>query len=389
MANQRGRPPYVVSTFRRFHAVQAADALAKVGEDVVLLVPDISVRIPAAARLVRGSLAARMLEPLARIARSARVDRLAVAEADRSAARWLRRHGAAALHGFSLYSLESLRAAKELGIPCAVERSGAHIRSQRRLVAEERARLGLPPAALDYYAGDDALERMLGEYELADRIIVSSTFARDTFIAEGVAASKVVVAPLGANFPSRSWSPRRTNPFTVLFVGNELERKGTWDMLEAWRLAGLSAAELRLRSPILPRWAHLVSPSVRLLDPMPHAAIAAHFSEASVFCLLSVEDGFGMVVLEAMAYGSPVIVSRNVGARDVVRDGENGFVVDIRSPEAVAEKLALLRTNPELLQHMSRNALATACQYTWSRYAEEVRAMWTDLERRRQDREHA
>ena len=227
---------------------------------------------------------------------------------------------------------------------------------------------------------------MLEEYELADRIVVSSEFVRRTFVAEGVPASKLAVVPLGANFEARSWRARPTSPLTVVSIGNGLEAKGMIDVLEAWRLADLPG-ELKIRSPILPSWAPLLSARgasrTMVLPPMSHAAVLTLLSSASVFCLLSIQDGFGMVVLEAMACGCPVIVSRNVGASDVVRDGENGFVVEIRDPAQAAARLAQLASDPELLQRMSRQALATARDHGWSRYAGRLLEMWSGVEDRR------
>jgi len=247
-------------------------------------------------------------------------------------------------------------------------------------MAEERARLGIAARAWrSYYDSQDAETRMLAEYSAADRIIVSSTFVRNTFIEEGVSPRKILVAPLGANFPTRSWKPRPLAPFTALSVGNEPERKGIGDLLKAWRIARLSGGRLVLRAPVLDPWRQWLGDDVDVLPPMSHVALQQVFGEASVFCLLSIEDGFGMVVGEAMAFGCPVIVSRNVGAKDMVDEGVDGFIVDIRSPEQVAEKLTFLRENPDVLQEMSRNALRKAKQFSWDRYAAAVNAVWRDL----------
>jgi glycosyltransferase involved in cell wall biosynthesis len=85
-----------------------------------------------------------------------------------------------------------------------------------------------------------------------------------------------------------------------------------------------------------------------------------------VFCLPSIVEGRALVVQEAMSRGLPVIVTANTGADDVVEDGHSGFVVPMRSPEAVAEKIAWFAAHPEARDEMGRR------RYPWSRYAAAV-----------------
>jgi glycosyltransferase involved in cell wall biosynthesis len=77
-----------------------------------------------------------------------------------------------------------------------------------------------------------------------------------------------------------------------------------------------------------------------------------------VFVLPSIEDGFGMVIGEAMACGCPVIASVNTGASELISDAVDGFIVPIRSPELIADRLQMLADNPELRQRMGSAALA-------------------------------
>ena len=79
-------------------------------------------------------------------------------------------------------------------------------------------------------------------------------------------------------------------------------------------------------------------------------------------------EGMGLVVLEAMACGLPVIVSPN-GPGDIVRDGIDGFIVPIRDSKAIADKLELLRTDENLRQQMGLCARRRALEFTWDRYA--------------------
>jgi glycosyltransferase involved in cell wall biosynthesis len=87
-----------------------------------------------------------------------------------------------------------------------------------------------------------------------------------------------------------------------------------------------------------------------------------------VLVLPSISEGFGLVILEALSCGLPVVTTRNSGGPEVVRDGREGYFVPIRSAEAIAEKLELLARDPALLESMSEAALRRAREFTWANY---------------------
>lgn len=90
---------------------------------------------------------------------------------------------------------------------------------------------------------------------------------------------------------------------------------------------------------------------------------------SDMYIMLSKFDTFGMVVLEAMAAGLPVIISSNVGAKDIVQEGENGFIIsDTSDADYIASKIGLL-LNENIRNSMARRAFDTAAQNTWSQVA--------------------
>ena len=100
---------------------------------------------------------------------------------------------------------------------------------------------------------------------------------------------------------------------------------------------------------------------------------------ASVLVLPSIQDGFGLVVLEAMASGLPVIVSDHVGAKDCVREGVDGFIVPVRDIEALADRLLWLHDHPSQRDAMGARARERAMGYSWEAYryrlAEKIQAL--------------
>jgi glycosyltransferase involved in cell wall biosynthesis len=94
-------------------------------------------------------------------------------------------------------------------------------------------------------------------------------------------------------------------------------------------------------------------------------------------------EGMPLVVLEAMASGLPVITTPN-GPGDVVRDGIDGFVVPIRDPGAIIEKLEFLRANPDQRAEMGRNARERALCFTWQAYRRNASRFLVDAASKRE-----
>ncbi|MEN6584965.1 MAG: glycosyltransferase, partial [Sulfuricella sp.] len=104
---------------------------------------------------------------------------------------------------------------------------------------------------------------------------------------------------------------------------------------------------------------------------LPRADLAERYRQSDVFVFPSLVEGLGLVVLEAMASGLPVITTPN-GPGDLVRDGIDGFVVPPRDVDALIDRLQYLRANPERRIEMGRNARQRALEFTWEVYRQHV-----------------
>ena len=282
-----------------------------------------------------------------------------------------------ALFGFASFCLHTMRR-KNGACPLLLERACPHILDQAERLQEEALRLGVRHAV-----DPRTSERMLAEYALADRIVVPSNFSRNSFLRRGFDPAKVRLAPLSGKFPAPAAPPNREDQsvFRLLFVGGSFLRKGLIYLLRAWDGLRLKEAELVLRASDIPELPEvrkiLGNPTIRLI---PHSAdLALLYSQASAFCLPSIDEGFGMVVLEAMSYGLPVIVTENVGAADCIRDGVEGFIVKIRDAAALEEKILSLYENKAKRLAMGEAAAKRTLKYTWDVYGDAVAGILSDF----------
>lgn len=112
----------------------------------------------------------------------------------------------------------------------------------------------------------------------------------------------------------------------------------------------------------------------RSQDSLPY-----YYSAADAVVVPSQYESFGLVALEAMACGTPVVASQVGGLAFLIQDGVTGYTVPTDDPQALAERLALLICNPELRQKMGENAARTAREYRWQRIAEKVLDLYNQV----------
>ena len=181
----------------------------------------------------------------------------------------------------------------------------------------------------------------------------------------------------------------------VLFVGMNFEVKGLGTVIEAVAKARRERPEAEVRLLVVGRGdarkyagiagAHGIGDSVRFAGARGED-VERYYRAADLFAMLSTFDTFGMAVLEAMAAGLPVIVSPNVGAKDVVEDGVNGFVAPAPGDaDAVAAAIGRV-SDGGLRAGFADRARRTALRHTWERVASETERVYEEVIRRRDSR---
>lgn len=228
----------------------------------------------------------------------------------------------------------------------------------------------------------------------SDRVVAISSYtaAEVEKLAPGTAVS---VIPYTFELPARGVTSSRAAPgFTVLFVGRLVERKGVVHLVDA--LARIPR-ELQVRLEIVgggPDSAAIaaraaergVSDRIALRGRLPDAELHAAYATADAFVLPAVADsrgdteGLGVVLLEAMHFGVPVIGSAVGGILDIVVDGESGLLVPPGDPSALAGAITRLASDRELARRLGaagRTRLAT--HFAWPTIVEQWRALYAGL----------
>lgn len=277
----------------------------------------------------------------------------------------------------SSFVLESIAWAKQEGIEVIIDHGSLHERTARDILSMECDEFGFSEFGNWQY--DWLIEREEKEFNEADYIFVCSKLAKKTMVENGVPEGKVFVNPLGADLsmfhPSAKWDSK----FRVVFCGGIGPGKGVHYLVKAFAELSLPQAELWLiGSPpedliFKSLMKVYMKPDVILRGTFPQHKLKDLYIQGSVFVLPSLADGWGMVVLQAMACGLPVIVTDRTGAMEAVMDGVNGFVIPARSVEALKEKLLFLYENRALCEEMGRKAVDSVRKgFTWDDYGDRL-----------------
>jgi D-inositol-3-phosphate glycosyltransferase len=240
----------------------------------------------------------------------------------------------------------------------------------------------------------------------ADRIVAANVVERAELLRDYAAhASRIATIPCGVDTdlftPGDGAEARRRLDLDgrplLLWVGRIAPIKGLDTLLDAVARLSESGQDMRLlvvggdtdertsghETSLRQRIERLgLGDSVRFLGPQPQGVLPLYYAASDVTVLPSYYESFGMVALEAMACGSPVIASRVGGLVTTVRDGVTGFLVPDGDVEALAERIETLVGDPELRWRLGREGVRWAAQHRWPCVAEAVCKEYASLEAR-------
>lgn len=288
---------------------------------------------------------------------------------DRWVARKIRKRNSKIFIGWSGMSLHSIRAAKASGKITILERGSSHILYQNQILQDEYKNFGF-----NFSIDSRIITKELNEYEEADYISIPSLFVKNSFIEQGVKEEKLIMNPYGvSNFFNAPLKSTNKNKFTILYLGTLSIRKGLKYLFEALNILKINSNEFEVWfvGKVDKELVEIVDSSKKhnwkFFGHINHYDLQKYITQCDVAVHPSLEEGLSMVIPQLLKCGIPVIATKNTGGENIINEGKNGFIVPIRSPERIAEKINYLYNNLKILDQMKIDA-AYSQNSSWDDY---------------------
>jgi glycosyltransferase involved in cell wall biosynthesis len=302
------------------------------------------------------------------------------------AAGMLARRQNAGLLSYSYYGYDAFRSYRR---PAMLFQLHPHPASMRRILTAELQQhpdcaeslrkeweLSLPEADFNH---------LIEETRQAASFLVASTFTKQTLVENGTPASAIAVIPYGVDCnrfsPAPTLRPGGDGPLKLLFVGRINQRKGIKYLLEAVSLLKSTDVHLTVCGRVVDGL-DLFKNYAAQVDVRPSVSaeeLLAAYRAADLFVFPSVAEGFGQVLLESLASGLPILSTTSTAAPDLIDEGVQGFVVDPRRPDLLAERIDWAATHRADLATMRLAARQRAEQFTWPRFRHGVATAVADF----------
>jgi glycosyltransferase involved in cell wall biosynthesis len=286
-------------------------------------------------------------------------------------ARECRRSTVRAVHAYEDCSLWQFREAKRLGKACIYDMPICYYPAREKTQAElcQKYPDWLPPNWSPTVL-DMPQEQKRQEMRLADLTLVASRYVEGT-IREFYPYKNIAYAPYGVD--AEFWTPgpidKPPGSLRFIYAGHASLRKGTPLLIEAWSKAELRDAELVLIGPwmLADSKRRSLPQGIKWFPPCSPQVLRDRYREADVFVFPSFAEGFGLVLLEAMACGLPAIASEATAGPELITAG-SGFITPTGDLDRLVELLRWFDRYRDELPLMGRQARAQATRCTWRNY---------------------
>lgn len=280
--------------------------------------------------------------------------------------------------GFQGSCSECLKAANALGMQSVCELATAHVVAAKQILGVEAKLQPQWADSIDNLIFPKAYEQRLEEEpHQAQMVIAASQFTTQTLLQVGVPQAKIKEIPLGAevgHIPHQVDKPKG-GKLRLLYAGSITQRKGISYLLKAIQSLP-KEIELHLYGGI--------QGSGKAFKPYQHrvhyhgavsqAELFSLYKHYDALVLPTLFEGFGLVIVEAMAAGLPVITTIHSMGPDIIKQGENGYIVPIRDSKAITEAIENIAQATEedyfAMRHSARHA---ALNYSWKSYQKRIR----------------
>ncbi|MEK7465646.1 MAG: glycosyltransferase family 4 protein [Patescibacteria group bacterium] len=284
--------------------------------------------------------------------------------------------------GWTSFSLHSLREAQKKGAISIIEVGNAPMLEQNRLLKDEYDLVGWPTKSYEL-SSPRLVEKAIQEYKETDYLSVPSLYIKNRFLAFGIPEERIIHIPYGVDLSAFRQVPKEDKIFRVIFAGGMSLRKGVHYLIQAFTELKLPNSELFLVGGLTEQ----IKPIFKKYEGhytwvghKPQAELYKLYSQGSVFAFPSLDDGFGAVLVQAMACGLPAIASTNTGGPDIIEEGKEGFIIPIKDVEALKEKILFFYKNPQAVVAMGQAAKQRVTSgLTWDDYGDKVFAAFEKI----------
>jgi glycosyltransferase involved in cell wall biosynthesis len=299
-------------------------------------------------------------------------NRAADAKLGREAGRLARRSDA----GLVSYSYYGFDAIAEYGRPAMLFQMHPHPGTVRRLLLEELENHPECAASLEQEwelaLPENDYRHLVEETRLASSFLAASSFTKRSLIEHG-ATAKITVVPYGVDlqrFRPGGAEKNESGPLRLLFVGRINQRKGIKYLLEALQTFTPDEVQLTVCGRVVDGLELFQGMEAKVLvrPNVSGEELVAAYQDADLFCFPSVAEGFGQVLLEALACGLPILSTTHTAAPDLIVDGVEGFVVEPRRPDLLVERIRWAVEHRTDLKRMGVAARQRAELFTWKRF---------------------
>jgi glycosyltransferase involved in cell wall biosynthesis len=281
--------------------------------------------------------------------------------------------------GFQGSALQTLKASKAAGKRTLLELATAHVSAAKKYLGEE-ARLQPDWAdSFDNLVFPPAYERRLEEEPfVADFAVAASGFTRQTLLEAGMAPEKILYLPLGFevdHVPYQALEKRKPGPLRLLYAGNVTQRKGMAYLLDAMASVPKTVATLHVVGTVQGSGAAFAAHK-ELYTYQPAVSqqqLFGMYANYDALVLPTLFEGFGLVLVEAMAAGLPVITTAHSIGPELVDEGQTGYLVPIRDSLALIDAIEQMAELPEE-QYLAMRLAARqkALSFTWDAYRDRL-----------------
>lgn len=211
------------------------------------------------------------------------------------------------------------------------------------------------------------------EYQISNIIVVASTFTKNSLVKNGIAGGKIRINPYGVSESFFAKKTERKGRIRFLYLGLIGPAKGVPLLLQVWREFGFHLlADLWLAGPAPAFFKTMIAEmaAVAYMGKIPHSRLPEVLAECDVLVFPSFFDGFGQVILEAMAAGLPVITTEATAGPDIIEHEKDGFVITSGDRKELAESMRRFITDRALCSHMGGLAQQKARSFSWNAYGD-------------------